>query len=57
MIKTRKQLHYTSLSVLDYALVTGHKTTVVTLCSVSSFEVPQRRADRSYDHSAPYRPS
>ena len=53
MIKTRGQLHYTSLSVLDYALVTGHKTTVVTLCSVSSFEVPQRRADRSYDHSAP----
>ena len=26
MIKTRVQLHYTSLSVLDYALVTVHKT-------------------------------
>ena len=51
--KTGEQLHYTSLSVLDYALVTGHKTTVVTLCSVSSFEVPLRRADRYYDHSAP----
>ena len=50
--QTRVHLHYTMLCVLDYASVTVHKT-VVTLCSVGSLEAPQRRAERSYDHSAP----